>query len=485
MAHDISLDGYELLCSYARELNEYVPPERLKAAYSAASDAQGSRPGDEFNRRANWEDILAGHGWRVDRVVGEVTYWTRPGKGRGVSASTGFCKGDTTGDLLYVWSSNADPFEPGHAYDKFGALTTLEHHGDFSAAAKWLAANGYAPPTSTISFPEPEVTEDTDDVAGIDDLKKAGAEIKWVWPKWIQRGVVTAIAAQGGTGKTRLMADLVRRVRHHLPWPDLCEMNIHPAKKTVALWVVADNHHDEMVTLCDSFGISDCVRLNASKADPYGGVTLDLLEDFEALERRVKTVQPVFVVVDTVGNATDRNLSRQEDAKAFYQPLQILARRQNVAVMALTHLNANGKILGRRALEKVRTCLRMNAADTSGEAKRRLEVTKSNSLRPEALGVQMHDDRNDYDNDPPPPPEDANNGDPVPKVNSKNQQCLQWLEAMIREKPYRVAELRKLGENAGFSAKELYRCKEQLKITEKEIQGYKWWVLSDVIRNSD
>jgi hypothetical protein len=215
MMGEISSEDFGLLCSFARELNEYVPPERLKAAFSAPSDAQGSRPGDEFNRRAQWEEILAGHGWRVDRVAGEVTYWTRPGKGRGVSASTGFCKGDTTGDLLYVWSSNADPFEPGHAYDKFGALTTLEHHGDFSTAAKWLAANGYGSgPEPTVVFPN-AMTRDPVEESGrrfkwSSELAAPEKAEDWLWEGYLPSGGIVLLSALWKIGKTTLLTHLLR-----------------------------------------------------------------------------------------------------------------------------------------------------------------------------------------------------------------------------------------------------------------------------------
>jgi hypothetical protein len=73
------------------------------------------------------------------RVVDEETYWRRPGKrGPGHSATTNY-RGL---DYLYVFSV-ATVFEPEKAYSKFAAYTILEHGGDFSAAARTLAAQGY------------------------------------------------------------------------------------------------------------------------------------------------------------------------------------------------------------------------------------------------------------------------------------------------------------------------------------------------------
>jgi hypothetical protein len=55
-----------------------------------------------------------------------------------VSATSGYC-----GDHLYVFSSNAYPFEPGRAYSKFAAFTLVNCGGDFSTAASILARQGY------------------------------------------------------------------------------------------------------------------------------------------------------------------------------------------------------------------------------------------------------------------------------------------------------------------------------------------------------
>lgn len=97
------------------------------------------RPGDIFNRQATWDDILIPHGWELVRVVGEETYWRRPGKcGPGHSATTNY----HGLDYLYVFSV-ATVFEPEKPYSKFAAYTILEHAGDFSAAARALAAQGY------------------------------------------------------------------------------------------------------------------------------------------------------------------------------------------------------------------------------------------------------------------------------------------------------------------------------------------------------
>jgi hypothetical protein len=105
-------------------------------------DGQGGRPGDDFNRRATWGAILTPHGWRLLYERGSEAYWRRPGKDRGLSATTGYAGAR----LLYVFSSSAAPFAPATWYTPFSALALLEHNADFTEAARALALRGYGEP---------------------------------------------------------------------------------------------------------------------------------------------------------------------------------------------------------------------------------------------------------------------------------------------------------------------------------------------------
>lgn len=107
----------------------------------------GDRPGDDYNRRTDWREILQPHGWQIDKVAGQTIYWVRPGKDRkdGHSATTGRA---ADGDRLYVFSS-ATAFEPETPYNKFAAYTLLEHNGDFASATRALRAQGYGAPATS------------------------------------------------------------------------------------------------------------------------------------------------------------------------------------------------------------------------------------------------------------------------------------------------------------------------------------------------
>jgi hypothetical protein len=497
----IPLDLFTAWCDLAGEFNEYVPPERLKTAAPSSSDAKGDRPGDEFNRRATWHEILEPHGWQVCRTSGDITYWTRPGKNpsAGTSATTGKCKTDASGDLLYIFSTNALPFDGGHAYDKFGAFARLNHSGDFYAATKAVCDLGYGNVEPTLVMPTAEevaligqhtggMTDDgvTPDYnfATNDDLKKLGISLKWVWDGWLQLGAVNLVAAEAGMGKTRFAADLVRRVHEGGTWPDGSPVPKWE-NKYIAMWVAADGNHAELLTLSESFGFGDRICYSGTKENPIGGTTLDMATDFNMLHRKVKAAAPLFLFIDTAGGATSKNLSKQEEAREFFGPASAIAARRQICVVVITHLNSNKTVLGKRAEERVRTVTRMSAENREPATPRRIEIIKSNSLFPPPLGMMLGETGNTYDDNPPPKPEDAGSvrSDPKPVISAEpavdKYGCMDWLASILARWPIRVSDIRKACESAGYSTKSLYKAKAGLGVEEYEMNGYKWWKLSN------
>ncbi|MET9517008.1 phage/plasmid primase, P4 family [Streptomyces sp. NPDC002994] len=107
----------------------------------------GLTPGDDFEQRATWADILQPHGWKLMFTSGQTSYWQRPGKdGREPSATTGR---SMDRDRLYVFTTSTE-FAAEIPYTKFGAYALLNHGGNHSAAASALRRQSYGAPA-----PEP------------------------------------------------------------------------------------------------------------------------------------------------------------------------------------------------------------------------------------------------------------------------------------------------------------------------------------------
>lgn len=142
----ISSEERSLLFSISRSFDQVPPREIQSRPATSPSDerrADGKRPGDLFNSRADWTELLERHGWYfVEEGDNGITYWCRPGKTTGTSASLNY----EQSDRLHVFTSNAAPLEQDRSYSKFEFVTVMEHGGDFSAAAEALHEAGYCPP---------------------------------------------------------------------------------------------------------------------------------------------------------------------------------------------------------------------------------------------------------------------------------------------------------------------------------------------------
>jgi len=136
--------GFATIASYTREervaliaLARSFDQMPRREASAPAPGVRGDRPGDDYNRCADWRDILIPHGWTAVGTRGPLDYWRRPEKTFGISASTNRETG-----LLWMFTSSTS-FAPDVSYTKFGAYALLDHGGDYAAAAKVLALRGY------------------------------------------------------------------------------------------------------------------------------------------------------------------------------------------------------------------------------------------------------------------------------------------------------------------------------------------------------
>jgi hypothetical protein len=137
----ITADERAELLRIARSLDRIPPRDPPRAPSSMPN---GDRPGDQFNASTTWPDLLEPYGWVRVYDHGQETAWRRPGKDRGISATTNH----TGTDHLKVFSSST-VFDTESTYDRFGAYALLEHGGDLGAAARALHRET-APPTADI-----------------------------------------------------------------------------------------------------------------------------------------------------------------------------------------------------------------------------------------------------------------------------------------------------------------------------------------------
>jgi hypothetical protein len=171
VCHGITVDpapkSMVSLCYLSADPDLYVADGEVEAFQPMAGEAAPEpidgqspdqsgplRPGDDFNRHADLIPLLQHHGWSLVRD-GPNQHWCRPGKTSGTSATL-------KDGVFYVFTSNAPPFEPNHAYSPFAVFALLEHGGDFAAAARALRQHGFGDPplSETVTSPsEPEMPD--------------------------------------------------------------------------------------------------------------------------------------------------------------------------------------------------------------------------------------------------------------------------------------------------------------------------------------
>lgn len=125
----------DILVSSARSFNEAIQPQHGHRQAQAGQPTGEVMPGEDFSRRGDPRPHLIRAGWRMTKG-GDNEHWLRPGKESGVSATL-------KGQVFFVFSSNASPFESGHGYGPFAVYAMLEHGGDWGRAAAELRRAGY------------------------------------------------------------------------------------------------------------------------------------------------------------------------------------------------------------------------------------------------------------------------------------------------------------------------------------------------------
>jgi hypothetical protein len=122
-------------------LTAEVEVERRERVRASRSD----RPGDRWAAATSWADLLTADGWtfaHVDRRA-NTAMWTRPGKQTrdGASASVGF----GGSDVLKVFTTSLAHMglQAEETYTKLGYLAATRFGSDHSAAASWLASQGW------------------------------------------------------------------------------------------------------------------------------------------------------------------------------------------------------------------------------------------------------------------------------------------------------------------------------------------------------
>jgi hypothetical protein len=188
----------------------------------------------------------------------------------------------------------------------------------------------------------------------------------WVMPGRIARGKTTLIAGHPGVGKSQLTCDIAATVSTGGLWPD----GSTSPRGSVVLLSAEDASDDTVVP-----------RLMAAGADLTRVYILTAIRDVDdsgqPIERAVRLDRDIAVLADAIARIGDvvlvvidpvsaymggADTHRTSDVRAVLAPVERLAQRFGVAVVAVSHLNKGG---GAEAIARVTGSMAFVAAARS------------------------------------------------------------------------------------------------------------------------
>jgi hypothetical protein len=222
--------------------------------------------------------------------------------------------------------------------------------------------------------------------------------IEWLWPNRFARGKLGLIGGMPEEGKSQIAIDICARITRTQEWP--CGEGTAPLGSCIIL-SAEDAAADTLVPRLAAAG-ADRSRVEIAKAvaDQEGKTRLfSLIEDIDKLERRIREIGNVLlVVIDPLSaylGIKKIDSYRTSDVRAVLAPLSEMAERTKVAVVAIMHLNKN--ISMANAISRFADSLAFIAtarhayvciADPENET-RRLFLRAKNNLAPGGKGTGL------------------------------------------------------------------------------------------------
>jgi len=344
--------GYELMRGDWASLPTITPAERQivldcaraltrtdRRTLEIVQRSTGDRPGDIYNR--DHADaalrLLEQAGWAVVRERDNALYLCRPGKDQGISATFGF----VAPGVLYVFSSNASPFEPNRAYSPFAIYTEMLHGGDYKAAA--AALRGEKVETrSHVSATTGEII-DVQHYAAVptmpmdvnDLLTMERRTVIWYAPGFLREGLGVLIG-QPNVGKTPLLIQLAIALATGRKW-----MNAVQCPQVKVLFLGVEYTREEIIPLVD---ISRC-----GAAIARGQLLIKTMEDdfpttpeeaITDLEWYIRVLGVEVIIIDVMTAFLPPEKFKQNVYRGDYaelKPYHRLASMHHVSILGSWH----------------------------------------------------------------------------------------------------------------------------------------------------
>ena len=465
--------------------------ERRHDVETTPVQIQGTRPGDDFANRTDWSEILEPHGWLRVYASGDNTYWRRPGKSEGISAST-------RNGWFYVFTTST-AFEANRAYGKFFTYAKLNHSGDVTAAAKDLRSKGYGEtPAPAPAKTEPKPNYQVGQILATPLSQIEPMPTDWLWEGRMALGAFNLLAGREGLGKSTVGYWAAAEVTH-----GRLEGFYQGQPKSVIIAATEDSFPKTIVPrlLAAGANLDRIFRVDVAESD---GVIRELLLplDLDGLGTAIRENDVALVLLDPLMSRISGGIDthKDSDVRTALEPITRICEMTNATLLGVIHHNKsvqddpNGAVMGSRAFVAVARAVHSVVADPDDEAAvtRIFETTKNNlgrldlpaltftiegvdiptrEGRPAKAGALVWGEESDLR------VRDAMRAAGRPRTKTKEAE--QWLREQVEASGGVASKhlIIEAGKAVGYSARTIERAANAMNMTKKRGVGGGWWEL--------
>lgn len=234
------------------------------------------------------------------------------------------------------------------------------------------------------------------------ELAETLPPVRWLWPGWIPRGMISLLGAYQGTGKSYFVMDLARTVIHGGPWPD------GAASEKIGKVIYVDAEAIPQVNN------ERAVKLQLNRHQlyllmPSPGELFDLTAAKwqDRLTDMVGALRPELIIIDSYSSISSSGQNSVEDTARLLAYLTGLASMADCGFLVLHHLRKPGG--GQMSLPGMsvhdfrgsgnitamaRSVMGLSVVQTGKQfslnGPRRLDLVKTNlGPYPDSLGIEM------------------------------------------------------------------------------------------------
>ena len=322
--------------------------------------------------------------------------------------------------------------------------------------------------------------------------------IDWLWKNRLAKGKVTALAGDGGLGKTTVLLDISARTSRGDVWPD------GEGRAPVGSTIILSSEDDPADTIKP--------RLAAASADMEkihfipmvrnedgSGRQFNLQSDLGKLEDEIVRLGDVhLVIIDPITAYLGKvDSHKNAEVRGVLGPLGEMAARLNVAVICNTHFskvaggNANSKIIGSVAFVN-HARMAIIVTEDPEDSTRRLFIPSKTNISRLTDGMSFRIEERFVEGDGQEVLATMIAWDTTPVTVSANDvvaalgagdggktlkaEAIEFLEDALRDGPLGAADVQSSARKAGHSSKSIRSAREALGIKPEKLGMDGGWV---------